>query len=125
MDLSPEALAAIINVAGKWSSKMATTPHPTENPRAKATSQPSEISRDLETHFNWAFSYLEKYVREYGAKSLHWGKATADALIAVGIIAAIAAILIWTLGFPFWAFLVLMILIVLILASGFYRLRHP
>ena len=35
MDLSPEVLASIVNVAGKWSLSMATTPHPTENPTAK------------------------------------------------------------------------------------------
>ena len=65
MDLSPEVLASIINVAGKWSLSMASTPHSIENPRAKANLQPAEITRDLETHFNWAFSYLEKYLRNY------------------------------------------------------------
>ena len=65
MDLSPEVLASIISTAGKWSLNMATSAHPTEKPRAKEALQPSEITRDLETHFNWAFSYLEKYMQDY------------------------------------------------------------
>jgi hypothetical protein len=70
MDLQPEVLASIIKVAGKWSLNMATTPHPTEKPSVKATPQPGEITRDLENHFNWAFSYLEKYLQEYLSRSL-------------------------------------------------------
>ena len=70
MDLQPEVLASVIEVAGKWSLNMATTPHPIEKPSAKATPQPDEITRDLENHFNWAFSYLEKYVQEYLSRSL-------------------------------------------------------
>jgi hypothetical protein len=69
MDLQPEVLASIIKVAGKWSLSIATNPHPTEKPRAKEALQPGEITRDLETHFNWAFSYLEKYMQDYTSKS--------------------------------------------------------
>jgi hypothetical protein len=71
MDLSPEVLASIINTAGKWSLSMATSAHPTEKPRAKEALQPSEITRDLETHFNWAFSYLEKYMQDYPSRIQH------------------------------------------------------
>ena len=69
MDLQPEIIASIIEVAGKWSLSMATTPHPIENPSVKATPHPGEVTKDLETHFNWAFSYLEKYMQEYTSKS--------------------------------------------------------
>jgi predicted RNA-binding protein with RPS1 domain len=65
MDLSPEVLASIVSVDGKWSLSIATTPHSREHPHAKANLQLGEITRDLETHFNWAFSCLQKYLRNY------------------------------------------------------------
>jgi len=65
MDLSHEVLASIIKVAGDWSLKMTATQHPSENPVADKIPKSEEISRELETHFNWAFSYLEKYIHEY------------------------------------------------------------
>ena len=68
MDLSAEVLASIINTAGRWSLNMATSAHPNEKPRAKEALQPGEITRDLETHFNWAFRYLEKYTQDYFSK---------------------------------------------------------
>jgi hypothetical protein len=71
MDLSPEVLASIIGTAGKWSLSMATTPHPAEKPRAKEAPQPGEITRDLEAHFNWAFTYLEKYMQDYSSRIQH------------------------------------------------------
>ena len=47
-----------------------------------------------------------------------------DALIIAGIIAAGLAILAGTMNLPLWAFLVLVIFIILILGSGFYRRRN-
>jgi|PlaIllAssembly_1097288.scaffolds.fasta_scaffold439652_1 hypothetical protein len=69
MDLSPEVLASIINIAGTWSLKIADTRHPSENPLGDRFPQSSEISRELVNHFNWAFSYLEGYMQEYASKS--------------------------------------------------------
>ena len=70
-NLSSEVLASIVATAGKWSLNMATAAHPAEKPRAKEALQPNEITRDLENHFNWAFSYLEKYMQDYYSRIQH------------------------------------------------------
>jgi hypothetical protein len=44
-------------------------------------------------------------------------------LTGVGIIVCVSAILLWAL-IPFWAFVVLMVVVILILASGFYRRQN-
>jgi hypothetical protein len=41
-------------------------------------------------------------------------------LTGLGIVVCVAAILSWGL-IPFWAFVILMVVVILILASGFYR----
>jgi hypothetical protein len=45
-------------------------------------------------------------------------------LTGLGIIVCIAAILLWAL-IPFWAFVVLMVIVILVLASGFYHRKYP
>jgi hypothetical protein len=71
MDLSPEVLASIVSTAGKWSLNIAASAHPAEKPRPIEALQSGEITRDLETHFNWAFSYLEKYMQDYYSRIQH------------------------------------------------------
>ena len=66
--LPPEVLSAIVKVSGKWAFSMATTPHPAEKPRVYIPPQPSEVSGELKTHFEWAFSYLESYIQQYLSK---------------------------------------------------------
>ena len=63
--LSPEVLSTIVVVSGNWALSMATTPHPAEKPRIPIPPSPAEISGELKTHFEWAFSYLESYIQQY------------------------------------------------------------
>jgi hypothetical protein len=59
MRLSPEVLASIIKVAGDWALGMASMPN-NDNPP-----QPSQMSGELESDFEWAFKYLSSYIMDY------------------------------------------------------------
>lgn len=63
--LSPEVQAAIVKVAGKWALSIATAPHPSE----RISTQPSEVSSELERHFDWAFKYLSTYIEGHASVS--------------------------------------------------------
>jgi len=60
MSLPPEVLASIVKVAGDWALGMASSPELDGEPI-----QPSQMSDELQEHFNFAFNYLSKYIDDY------------------------------------------------------------
>jgi len=57
MAMSPEVQASIIRVAGDWALGMASSPEPDGEPI-----QPSQMSDELEQHFNFAYRFLIRYL---------------------------------------------------------------
>ena len=56
MATSPEVKAAIIKVAGDWALGMTSLPNHGEPP------EPSQMSSELQTNFEFAFNYLQEFL---------------------------------------------------------------
>ena len=63
MALSSTVQAAIIKVAGDWALSMATAPTYSAETNKYEPNQPSQISSELEQHFDFAYKFLTAYLR--------------------------------------------------------------